>query len=96
MIDRIFYLQRSSIPVFTPSTPTNVERISFPPTILTDFYRNFDRNSQWISNLEEQIDREEPIALNDLKQVKEQFQKHEVTKSMNVCQCRFVSLGIYG
>ncbi len=36
-----------------------------------------ERILQWILQLEEQLDREEKIAANDLKHVKEQFQKHE-------------------
>ncbi len=33
---------------------------------------------QWILKLEQQLDKEDKIATNDLKFVKEQFQKHEV------------------
>lgn len=40
-----------------------------------------ERVIQWILKLEQQLDREESITSNDLKLVKEQFQKHEVTKS---------------
>jgi hypothetical protein len=36
-----------------------------------------ERILQWILRLEEQLDKEERIATNDLKHVKEQFQKHE-------------------
>jgi hypothetical protein len=39
-----------------------------------------ERLIKWILKLEEQLDKEEKIATNDLKHVKEQFQKHEVTK----------------
>jgi hypothetical protein len=39
-----------------------------------------ERILQWILKLEEQLDREDKIATNDLKLVKEQFQKHEVEK----------------
>jgi hypothetical protein len=40
-----------------------------------------ERILQWILKLEEQLDREDKIATNDLKLVKEQFQKHEVEKA---------------
>lgn len=39
-----------------------------------------ERVIQWILKLEQQLDREESITSNDLKLVKEQFQKHEVKK----------------
>ena len=37
-----------------------------------------ERILHWILQLDEQIDREDRIAGNDLKQLKDQFQKHEV------------------
>ncbi len=43
-----------------------------------------ERILQWILKLEEQLDREDKIATNDLKLVKEQFQKHEVEKAQLV------------
>lgn len=85
LINRSDRLESSSIPVFTPPTPNESTRISFPPAISTNFHRNFDQISQWILKLEKHVDREEPIATNDLKQIKDQFQKHEV----NVRRCCF-------
>ena len=41
-----------------------------------------ERLVQWILKLEEQLDKEDKISTNDLKRVKEQFQKHEVRKSI--------------
>ena len=45
---------------------------------LTTYQSNMERLVQWILKLEEQLDREEKVSTNDLKRVKEQFQKHEV------------------
>ena len=45
---------------------------------LTAYQSNMERLVQWILKLEEQLDREEKVSTNDLKRVKEQFQKHEV------------------
>ena len=45
---------------------------------LTTYQSNMERRVQWILKLEEQLDREEKVSTNDLKRVKEQFQKHEV------------------
>jgi hypothetical protein len=47
------------------------------------YQNDMERTVQWIVQLEEKIDRDEPIAVNDLKQVKEQFQQHEVTDSID-------------
>lgn len=77
MIDYI-RLQNSSLPVFTPSTPVENVRTLFQSAPLQSFRKHIDRVLQWISKLEQQIDREEPVGTADLKQVKEQFQKHEV------------------
>ena len=40
-----------------------------------------ERLVQWILKLEEQLDREDKITTNDLKHVKEQFQRHEVKRN---------------
>lgn len=47
-------------------------------TCWTNYQKNMERVLQWILKLEEEIDREERVSSNDLKLVKEQFQKHEV------------------
>ena len=55
---------------------------------LTAYQNHMENILQWILRLEEQLDREERISSNDLKIVKEQFQKHEefmisLTKDQN-------------
>lgn len=45
---------------------------------LATYQRNMERIIEWILELEKQLDKEDRVALNDLKLVKEQFQKHEV------------------
>ena len=43
-----------------------------------NYQKNIERVLNWVLKLEQQIDREDRVATKDLKQVKEQFQKHEV------------------
>lgn len=55
---------------------------------LAAYQSHMEKILQWILRLEEQLDREERISSNDLKLVKEQFQKHEefmisLTKDQN-------------
>jgi hypothetical protein len=44
---------------------------------LTAYQTDMERILQWVLRLEEQLDKQERINTNDLKLVKEQFQKHE-------------------
>lgn len=56
-----------------------------------------ERIIQWILKLEQQLDEEETIASNDLRLVKEQFQKHEVIKKKisRILICFFLEIGFY-
>ena len=45
---------------------------------VTTFQLNMQNILQWIIQLEQQLDEQEPVATDDLKKIKENFQQHEV------------------
>jgi hypothetical protein len=63
-----------------PTTPKTESHNPMQLNQLTTYQTNMEKIVQWILKLEQQLDKEEKIATNDLKHVKEQFQKHEVQK----------------
>ncbi|CAF3292012.1 unnamed protein product [Rotaria socialis] len=82
-------LQSDTSLITTPFTPSTNE---FPPVFqsaeMTTYQTNMENTLRWILKLEDELDRQDNIATNDLKLVKDQFQKHEnfminLTKDQN-------------